>query len=158
MEDGATLIMVLENPGPVVLHTLALCCERSTIQAAAVSPPLKHPVARIEVSVEGFQGVDGESQLFLSLVQGAELLLRHGLWGARGRTEEALETLSIQDELVSMAEPGMVLRMEYQVGGSLAVLNWICKIYYVGSSSMEPSELVQFCKDYRARRRSRSCC
>ena len=128
LEDGATVIMVLENPGPIVLHTRTLRDRGRALHVAAVSPPLQHPVARLVVSAGAFKDLREKSQLFVSLVRGDEVLLRHGLWGARGSEEVAPETLSIEDELVSKAEPGMVLRMEYQVGGSLEVLNWICAL------------------------------
>ena len=127
VEDGAEISMVLENPGPVVLRTSLEDRDSSGVKQAAVSPALKHPVARIEVSAEVFKERQRakKSQLFLVLLRGEEVLARHGLWGERGQ-EEALEVLSLEDDLVLLAQPGSVLRMEYQVGGTLEVQNWVC--------------------------------
>ena len=47
-----------------------------------------------------------------------------------------------------LAEPRSYYQMEYTVGGggghSITVVDWVCKIFYVNSSCITPSETVNF--------------
>ena len=132
--------MLLENPGPIMLHASRIRDRTLTddLQAAAVSPPLLHPVARIEVSAMVFKDQgwgNTKSQLFLTLFEGEEVLVRHGLWGVHRQDlqDESPPKLILEHEdLVTKAQPGTVLRMEYSVGGGgghrIEVVDWICAL------------------------------
>lgn len=137
--DGGAVQMVWEAPGPILLRASRIRdVAGEDLKAAATSPTLRHPVERIEVSVELFWG-NPTSQLYLTLLRGSKVLARQGLEG------DEVEEL---EELARAAVPGTRLRMEYKVGDGRAfeVLNWRCEIHHVSSSSSEPSVVVDFRK------------
>eukprot|EP00435_Cladocopium_sp_Y103_P055410 s1303_g18.t1 len=162
---GSSLLLLLENPGPMILQ--ATINDRTASDAllpAARSKELAHSVSSIEVSAKSYKDQDGDwgnakSALFLTLKRAAadgdgDVLLRKNLYGTyRGQDYPYSEhppaiTFTETDEMVSLAEPGCFYQMEYRVGHGgghkIKVEDWVVKISYVSSSCTEPSDVVYF--------------
>lgn len=159
LETGSSLLLLLENPGPIVLH--ATINDRSASDAprpAARSKELAHRVSSIEVSAKCFKDQgwgNAKSALFLTLKRGdGDVLLRKNLYGTyRGQDYPYGEqppaiAFTESDDMVSLAEPGCFYQMEYRVGAGgghkITVEDWVVKISLVSSSCTEPSDVVHF--------------
>ena len=159
---GNSILVLLENPGPICLqaniddHTVS-----DDVRPAARSKELLHSIRSIEVSVADFHDQDWgncKANLYLTLKRDeageTKVLARKNLYGTyraenyiHGRNPPAL-TLMDDEPLVSLAEPGSYYQMEYIVGGGgghfIIARDWVCKIFYVSSSCITPSETVTF--------------
>ncbi|CAL1171001.1 unnamed protein product [Cladocopium goreaui] len=159
LETGSSLLLLLENPGPIVLQ--ATINDRTASDdplPAARSKELAHSVSSIEVSAKCFKDQDwgnAKSALFLTLKRGdGDVLLRKNLYGTYrgqdypyGKQPPAI-TFTESDDMVSLAEPGCFYQMEYRVGHGgghkITVEDWVVKISFVSSSCTEPSDVVHF--------------
>ena len=153
---GSSILVIMENPGPIWLgasihdHTVS-----DDVLPAARSKELLHRIQSIEVSVSNCN-----ANLFLTLKREeageTQVLVRKNLYGThrargvRGANKIHFPALTLMEDepLVSLAEPGSYYQMEYAVGGGgghfIDVVDWVCKIFYVSSSCITPSETVQF--------------
>ena len=83
------------------------------------------------MTLQGWGNAKGK--LRVALLRNGEVVALHDLWGIVGRdihqTQPPLLTLMTED-VVGLAQPGDVLRMEYRVGHGgghcLEVINWTC--------------------------------
>lgn len=165
LEDGSSLLLLLENPGPIRLEAhVSDRTPEDSLLTAAESGELQHPVSKIEVTVGTFQDQDWgncKGNLFLSLLKGDLVLVRQNLYGTyrldgypHGRHPPPL-TFTESDDLVRLAEVGCRYQIAYTVGSGgghrIEVKDWTCTIHYVSSSATEPSEIVQ-CSRGRIRR------
>eukprot|EP00913_Durusdinium_trenchii_P002997 g2770.t4 len=122
LEDGSSLLLLLENPGPIRLeaHVWDRTPEDSLLTAAE-SGELQHPVSKIEVTVGTFQDQDWgncKGNLFLSLLKGDLVLVRQNLYGTyrldgypHGRHPPPL-TFTESDDLVRLAEDFLELQKQ----------------------------------------------
>lgn len=117
LETGSSLLLLLENPGPIVLQ--ATINDRTASDdplPAARSKELAYSVSSIEVSATCFKDQDwgnAKSALFLTLKRGdGDVLLRKNLYGTyRGQDypygqQPPAITFTESDDMVSLAEPG----------------------------------------------------
>ena len=159
---GSSILVLMQNPGPICLeanitdHTVS-----DDVRPAARSKELWDRIQSIEVSAAGFHDQDHgncKANLFLTLKREeageTQVLVRKNLYGtyreAHYKYGPSPPTLTLTDDepLVFLAEPGSYYQMEYTVGGggghSITVVDWVCKIFYVNSSCITPSETVNF--------------
>ena len=151
---GSSILVLMENPGPICLeasiHDITVSDD---VLPAARSKELLHRIQSIEVSVSNCN-----ANLFLTLKREetgeTQVLVRKNLYDLYGTHRGANKihfpalTLMEDEPLVSLAEPGSYYQMEYAVGGGgghfIDVVDWVCKIFYVSSSCITPSEAVDF--------------
>jgi len=159
LEDGSTVVVILENPGPIVLKTSRLR-HRSGLETkthpAAKSEKLSHGIAEIKVAVSTFRDQDrGDcgANLFLTLKnEDGSVLAKQNLFGTyrqEGYPYDAHPpplTFNDDNDLVALAKPGHFFQMEYTIGslGQIAVDDWTCEIFYESSSCTAPSQVVDF--------------
>ena len=101
-----------------------------------------------------------KSNLFLTLKRREKVLVRKNIYGTFRSDEYPYGThppaisYTESDEIVSRAEPdsGCFYQMEYEVGHggghTIIVEDWAVKISYLSSSCTEPSDVVNFRRDY----------
>eukprot|EP00438_Fugacium_kawagutii_P019570 Skav218436 [mRNA] locus=scaffold420:299724:300422:- [translate_table: standard] len=162
IETGSNVMILLENPGPIVLAaSITDSTATDDRRPAARSKELHHPISRIEVSAKTFrdQGWGNcKANLYLTLKAPGEgeasVLVRRNLYGTYRHRDyphgEHPPSIAFEadDDLVAKAEPGCFYQMEYIVGGGgghkIVVQDWVCKIFHVSSSTPEASERVHF--------------
>ena len=165
LETGCCLTMVKESPGPNFLHATINDYQNATdsshLRPAARSKELVGPVNSIEVSAKTFRDQEhgyAKSKVFLTLMCGAEVRVRQNIWGTdRGRDYKHGQhppaiSYTDRDDIVSQAKSGCFYQMEYEVGHgvghTIIVEDWAVKISYLSSSCTEPSDVVNFRRDY----------
>jgi len=120
------------------------------------SEPLADVVEKIEVTVAHWEDQDWggkQARLFICLHDPAHddrLVAELNLFGCLRTCEYDLAkhrsspstTVGVDKEVVSLAQPGMVYKLRYQLGGggghTIKVQNWKCKIFPPGAADEEP--------------------
>lgn len=158
IKDGDTLTL-LRNRLPTLLHVKLIDDSvqvHGAHKLALRSEPLEDTVEKIEVRVAHWEDQDWggkQARLFIYLhdpADGDRVVAKLNLFGCL-RTQEYNEkkhrrapsrTVGPEEDVVSLARPGMVYKLKYQLGGggghTIQVKDWRCKVIPPACSTEEP--------------------
>lgn len=158
IEDGA-MLSLLKVQLPILLRIVLI---DDSVQVHGVhklalqSEPLVDEVEKIEVTVAHWEDQNWggkQARLFICLHDPAHddcMVAELNLFGCLRTDEYDLAkhgsspstTVGMDEEVVSLAKPGMVYKLRYQLGGggghTIKVRDWKCKIYPPGAADGEP--------------------
>lgn len=161
IKDGDT-VTLLRNRLSNLLHVKLIddsVQTHGTHKLALQSKPLEDTIEKIEVTVAHWEDQNWggkQARLFIYLYDPSDgdrevaLLnlfgcLRTDEYDDRKHRSSPRRTVSSEEDVVSMARPGMVYKLKYQLGGggghTIKVKDWKCTVFPRGCSIDEPDDI-----------------